>query len=124
MFQHMGITVTDKDDIEAFYKKLLGLKEVKRFDVSADLSEQLFGIRKEVPVTVVSGEDFVIELFLAEEHRPGDYNHIGISVPDPRDLMHRAEQMGYDVTYIEREAKPPLLFIRDRSGNNFEIKGT
>ena len=123
MFQHIGITITDKDDIESFYKTLLGLEEVKRFDLPEDLAEQLFDIRRKVPVTVVSRDDLVIELFLTDEQADHGFNHVGISVPDRQDLMKRAEGTRYEVTYIEREAKAPLLFITDRSGNRFEIKG-
>ena len=124
MFQHIGITIHTQDDIETFYKGVLGLEEVRRFQVDPDLSERLFGIRRQVSVAVLSRDDFRVELFLSDERQHGAYNHIGIAVPDPQAAMKRAETQGFEVTRIERESKSDLLFIRDHSGNAFEIKGS
>ena len=124
MFQHIGITIHTQDDIETFYKGVLGLEEVRRFQVDPDLSERLFGIRRQVSVAVLSRDDFRVELFLSDERQHGVYNHIGIAVPDPQAAMKKAEMHGFEVTCIERESKNDLLFIRDHSGNTFEIKGS
>lgn len=40
MLEHIGITINVENDIQAFYKDLLGLKEVKKFDLYKDLSER------------------------------------------------------------------------------------
>lgn len=122
MFQHVGVTIHDEGDIEKFYRDVLNLEPVKRFEVDPDLSERLFGIRRAVSVAVLSRENFIIELFLSEVPCDQGYSHIGISVPNRDALMRRAEAGGFRVTHIERESKPALLFIRDGSGNAFEVK--
>ncbi|MBW2599576.1 MAG: hypothetical protein JRC60_05750 [Deltaproteobacteria bacterium] len=66
MLEHIGITINEENDIQAFYKDLLGLKEVQKFDLYKDLSERLFGISNEVSVTHLSGDDLFLELFLTD----------------------------------------------------------
>ncbi|MBW2649254.1 MAG: hypothetical protein JRC53_05490 [Deltaproteobacteria bacterium] len=41
MLEHIGITINEENDIQAFYKDLLGLKEVQKFDLYKDLEQEL-----------------------------------------------------------------------------------
>jgi len=123
MLEHIGITINEEGDIDAFYKDLLGLKEERRFELDEDFSEKLFGTGDRVSVTLLSGDDLLMELFLTEKSQTPVYNHICISVDNRGDIIKRAESTGFPVTRIERESGNDILFIRDRSGNIFEIKG-
>ncbi|MEA3486933.1 MAG: VOC family protein [Thermodesulfobacteriota bacterium] len=122
MLEHIGITINEENDIQAFYKDLLGLKEVHKFDLYKDLSEKLFGINNAVSVTHLSGDDLFLELFLTYRKQDPVYNHICISVRNRDSLIKKAESRGFPVTQIKRESRDDLLFIRDKSGNIFEIK--
>ena len=122
MLEHIGITINEESDIQAFYKDLLGLEEVQKFDLYKDLSEKLFGISNAVSVTYLSSEDLFLELFLTDRKQSPVYNHICISVRNRDSLIKKAESMGFLVTQIKRESKDDLLFIRDKSGNIFEVK--
>lgn len=122
MLEHIGITINVESDIQAFYKELLGLKEVKKFELYKDLSEKLFGISNTVPVTHLSSDDLLIELFLTDKKQNPVYNHICISVQDRDNIIKKAKSMGFSVTNIKRESRDDLLFIKDKSGNIFEIK--
>jgi len=122
MFEHIGITINHKADIEAFYKDLLGLEQIREFEVGRDLSQRLFGISEEVSVVVLSRQDLILEVFLSDVTQAGGYSHIGISVPDRQELMERAEAKGFPVVCVQRESKKDLLFVMDHSGNRFEIK--
>jgi catechol 2,3-dioxygenase-like lactoylglutathione lyase family enzyme len=122
MFEHIGITINHKADIEGFYKELLGLEQIKEFEVGRDLSQRLFGISEKVSVVVLSRQDLVLEVFLSDVTQAGGYSHIGISVPDRQELMERAEAKGFPVVCVQRESKKDLLFVMDHSGNRFEIK--
>ncbi|MBN1932482.1 MAG: VOC family protein [Desulfobacterales bacterium] len=123
MFEHIGITINEESDIEAFYKDLLGLKEEKKFKLNDDLSDKLFGTGETVSVTLLSRENFLIELFLTGKKQKTIYNHICISVINRDDILKKAKSMGFPVTQIERDSKDNILFISDHSGNIFEIKG-
>ena len=122
MLEHIGITINVESDIQAFYKELLGLKEVKKFDLYKELSEKLFGISNTVPVTHLSSDNLLIELFLTDKKQNPVYNHICISVQDRDNIIKKAKSMGFSVTNIKRESRDDLLFIKDKSGNIFEIK--
>jgi len=122
MFEHIGITINEESDIQAFYKDLLGLKEINKFDLFEDLSEKIFGISNTVPVSLFSNDDLLIELFLTDKKQKQVYNHICISVKNRDNIIKKATSMGFPVTTIKRESKDYLLFIKDNSGNIFEIK--
>jgi len=122
VFEHIGITINEESDIQAFYKDLLGLKEINKFDLFDDLSEKIFGISNTVPVSLFSYDDLLIELFLTDKKQKQVYNHICISVKNRDDIIKKATSMGFPVTKIKRESKDYLLFIKDNSGNIFEIK--
>jgi len=122
MFEHIGITINEESDIQAFYKDLLGLKEINKFDLYEDLSEKIFGISSTVSVRYFSSDDLGIELFLTEKEQKAVYNHICISVKNRDNIIKKATSMGFPVTTIKRESKDYLLFIKDNSGNIFEIK--
>ncbi|MBN2845710.1 MAG: VOC family protein [Deltaproteobacteria bacterium] len=122
MLEHIGITVNEESDIDAFYKDILGLKEERIFELYEDVSEKLFGIGDRVSVTLLSGEDFFMEVFLTERKQATVYNHICISIVNRNDIIAKAKSMGFPVTEIERESRDNIVFIRDHSGNIFEIK--
>jgi len=122
MFEHIGITINEQSDIQAFYKDLLGMKQVSRFDIHEGLSEKIFDIQSPVQVTHFSSDDLLVELFLTDKRQKPVYNHICISVQSRDNIIKKAKSMGFSVTKIERESKDYLLFIKDNSGNMFEIK--
>lgn len=122
MFEHVGITINRESDIDNFYKELLGLEEVRKFDLYQELSETLFGISDTVPVTYLSGDNLFVELFLTDKKQTPVYNHICIAVSERDLFVKKAESMAFFVTRIERESRDDLMFIRDNSGNIFEIK--
>ena len=122
MLEHIGITINEESDIDAFYKNLLGLKEKKKFKLNDDLSDKLFGTGETVSVTLLSCEDLLIELFLTGKKQKPVYNHICISVSNRDDILKKTKSMGFPVTQIERDSKDNILFISDHSGNLFEIK--
>jgi len=90
VFEHIGITINEESDIQAFYKDLLGLKEINKFDLFDDLSEKIFGISNTVPVSLFSNDDLLIELFLTDKKQKQVYNHICISVKNRDDIIKKA----------------------------------
>ncbi|MEA3489526.1 MAG: VOC family protein [Candidatus Omnitrophota bacterium] len=122
MLEHVGITINEENDIQAFYKDLLGLKEIKKFNLNKGLSGKLFGINNTVSVTLFSNDDLLIELFLTDKKQNPVYNHICISVQNRDDIIKKAKFTGFSVTNIKRQSKDDILFIKDNSGNIFEIK--
>jgi catechol 2,3-dioxygenase-like lactoylglutathione lyase family enzyme len=119
--EHIAIAVTNPSEIEIFYKGLLGMEEVRSFILNEKLSQKIFSIPKETPVTLLQKDDLVLEIFLLDEPLKKGYNHICIAVDEREKLVKAAARKKFEVAKIERELSD-LIFIKDHSGNIFEVK--
>jgi len=121
MLRHVAITVNRESDINRFYEGILGFSEVRRFILPDDLSDQLFGISDATEVVLLNSGDIYLEVFLSERKIEPVYSHICISLQNRIDVMQKAELNGYSVTIVERTSKEDLVFLRDGTGNSFEL---
>ncbi len=121
MLKHIAITVNENNDINAFYRDLLGFSETRRFTLPEELSDELFGIKESTEVVILFSDDIYLEVFLSGRKMKPAYNHICIGVQNREDLMGRAQCSGYSVTRVRRTPKQDLIFLRDSSGNSFEL---
>jgi len=121
MLKHIAITVNDKNDINAFYRDLLGFSESRRFTLPEELSDELFGIKESAEVVMLHSDDIYLEVFLSDRKIESVYNHVCIGVRNREDIIERAQSSGYTVTRAGRTSKPDLIFLRDSSGNSFEL---
>ena len=119
--EHVALTIMDQKEIRQFYREILGFSEVRNFDLQEDLAGQIFGIEKDTTVYQLQNGKFFLELFIMPERFEQVYNHVCISVPDRQRILDRAGQYGYECIHI-RKQHADLVFIKDRSGNLFEIK--
>lgn len=119
--EHIAIAVKNAAEIEAFYKGLLGMEEVRNFILKEDLAQKIFGIQKETAVVLLQKESLFLEVFLSSEPMKKSFNHICIAVADREKLMKAAAQLNYEVIRIKRDYSD-LIFIKDLRGNPFEIK--
>jgi catechol 2,3-dioxygenase-like lactoylglutathione lyase family enzyme len=119
--EHIALAVTNASEINDFYKGFLGMEEVRNFVLKEELSQKIFGIQKETPIALLQKDDLILEVFLLEESLKKGYNHICIAVADREEMVKTAVQNHYEVIRIERDFSD-LVFIKDHSGNIFEIK--
>ncbi len=118
---HIAITITDKSEIEGFYKNLLGMKDIRSFEIAKDKVVGIFGIGDEITAYQLQKDDLVFEVFVLPKPLEKGFDHICVSVPDREELIRKAIKNNYNVTRIEREHFD-LVFVKDKSGNIFEIK--
>jgi len=121
MFHHIGLTIKDRAEVENFYKNILGFELIKMFTISAPLSEKIFNIEKDVEVALVHRKDFTIELFISKINNKQNYKHICIMVENREQIIKKTQENRYPCIMIERESFD-IVFIKDSSGNIFEIK--
>ena len=121
MLKHIGLTINNKSDIQFFYRDLLRLEEVRQFDLYQDLSEQLFDISATPSVTLLANDTMTIELFLSDIKQEPVYNHVCLAIPDREQIINQARAAGFPVIIVTRESRDDLVFIKDSSGNTFEI---
>jgi catechol 2,3-dioxygenase-like lactoylglutathione lyase family enzyme len=121
LFHHVGITISDKAEVENFYKNILGFELIKMFTISAFLSEKIFNIEKDIEVALIDNKDFTIELFISKIENKQNYEHICIMVENREQIIKKTQEKGYPCIMIEREPFD-IVFVKDKSGNLFEIK--
>lgn len=120
-FQHLGLTITDESDIREFYRDILKMDIQREFTLDRTLTRQIFHKDRDIKVVVGTIGDLSIELFITEEQHQARWDHICFEVDDRPALIEACQEKNYPVTLIERESFD-IVFIRDKSGNLFEIK--
>jgi len=119
--QHIGLTISDKSEVKNFYQDLFGMTEVKNFILNKELSNKIFNVSEDTPAFFMQKDDLFIELFINNNKMEAIYNHICISIKDRGLLVEKAKSRNIECIIVEREFSD-LVFIKDRSGNIFEIK--
>ena len=119
--EHIAISVSDSAEIKDFYQDLLGMSEVRTFILNKELADRIFGITQESLVFLMQKNNLILEIFMSSGKKNQNFNHICISVKDREILVEKAVDNSYECIRIERD-KSDLIFIKDKSGNVFEIK--
>ncbi len=121
MIKHVGLTITDPDEIKNFYQDILDLNLKKEFTLPKELNQQIFGFYEDVPVSILSNGKSDIEVFVTHLPARNNYSHLCIEVDDRDALIKKTKAHKYPCIVIEREFEPHV-FIQDRFGNSFEVK--
>lgn len=119
--EHIALTINNHDEIIDFYHNVLEMKTVKAFTLNSDLSSTIFNIVKGVHVYQLKKDNLMLEIFVSPVKISHGYNHICISVTNREIIMQNAVKLKYEVIKIER-SYGDLVFIKDNTGNVFEIK--
>ncbi|NQT65146.1 MAG: VOC family protein [FCB group bacterium] len=121
MLNHIGITVKDISEVKNFYQDILGMEILKQFTINSELSNQIFQINEETEVFLMQKDNLILELFIHENTVPKQYNHICVDVHSRNDLIEKTKKYNYTCKIIPRK-NFNLVFIKDKLGNNFEVK--
>lgn len=119
--EHVALTITDPEEVENFYLNILGMNVSRNFEMDRDLALKIFGMDKAPAVFQLHNEDVFLEIFISESTGDHGFRHICLKVEDREELVNKAGQGGYPCIRVSREYTD-LIFIRDKSGNIFEIK--
>ena len=119
---HIGLNIQNKEELTDFYQNILGFHPEYQFDLSPDYATNIFNIAEQPEVFIYKREDIYIELFVYEGSTLPGFAHLCMEVTDRETIVKKSEQSGYPVIRIERSNKPDLLFIKDKTGNIFELK--
>ncbi|MBD3227915.1 MAG: hypothetical protein GF329_06975 [Candidatus Lokiarchaeota archaeon] len=122
---HFALISHSEVESDRFYTDLLGFKRKYDFKVNSKLLNKIFGINKEIKVIRYGGNNCDLEIFIIKDLKviENSLSHIGIIVENKEKILNRAEVMGYRVNKIpKKDSDSYYLFIKDDSGNYFEIK--
>ena len=121
MLNHIGITVKNVSEVKNFYQDILGMEILKQFTINSELSNLIFQINEETEVFLMQKDNLILELFIHENTVPKQYNHICVDVQSRNDLIEKTKKYNYTCKIIPWK-NFNLVFIKDRLGNNFEVK--
>ena len=119
--EHIALTIREENEISMFYKQLLGMQEVRSFVLDENLSAKIFGIPHGTRVYLLSKGDIMLEIFVNPKQLDVAFNHVCLMINDRQSLINKAIANNYECIQIARD-KSDLVFIKDKSGNIFEIK--
>lgn len=120
-YNHIGLTISESSDIRKFYQNILGMKLRRNFVLNLFLAKTIFGIEKELEVSSGKIGNLKIELFTTDQEISTICNHICLSVSERDKFINEIKENGYECIVLKREMSD-LVFIKDKSGNLFEIK--
>lgn len=122
MLNHVALNIIEPREVIEFYKDVLEFSEDRRFILNQDLSKKIFDIDQSVGVFLLSKEDLVLELFVVNEPVRSLYSHTCIKVADKDNVIKKATAKDYVVKIIKRIDSDDMVFIKDKTGNMFELK--
>jgi len=121
--EHISLVARNKKKIEEFFTKILEIPLIDTFSVPKKLAEKIFDIAQEIEVCLFKSNHVKFEVFISKERTAKkSYAHVCLSVKNRSKIIENCKQHKIEVNYIPREKKTALLFIKDPSGNLFEIK--
>lgn len=119
--EHIALSITAPEDIKHFYQDILGMSKVKDFVLNKPLAYDIFGINKDTDVFLLQKKQVLLEIFIIDRLQIKNFNHICLAVDDRKTVSENAVKNGYTCIYKKKE-NSDLIFIKDKSGNIFELK--
>jgi len=120
ILQHVAINFKNKEKAELFFTKILELKLQKSYSLNSELSKQIFDTFEQVDVFVYGDNFTVFEVFITQKQIKHFFEHICIKVNNKKEFIEKCKKYGLEPYQINKEEKQ-LLFIKDFSGNLFEV---
>ena len=119
--EHIALNIADSQEVKNFYQNVLGMVEVRNYELGKDLAKQFFNIYENTSVYLMQKDDIVLELFVNGNFINHGFNHICIKVENREEVVSNAKNNFYKCVRREKEHFDQI-FISDKSGNIFEIK--
>ena len=121
MLNHVALQCNDKQKVGIFFTKILGLPIKKKFTLSREVSEDIFNIDESVDVEVYDKNETRFEIFITQTKGEHGYEHVCIEIDNKKEFIDRCKKYELNPKIITKGGKN-LLFVKDFSGNLFEIK--
>jgi len=123
--EHIAVASNSEVDSDKFFINLLGLRKARSFNVSEDLMEQFFGLKKEQQLIRYENNDLSFEIFITDDNSKTKdlFTHVCLVVEDRDEFVNKSLSMGYTTIKVPRKnGDGYYLFIKDSYGNLYEIK--
>ena len=119
---HIGLQCSDINKARIFYQDVLGLALKKTFVLSRELSNKIFDLYIPIDVLVFQNDALSIEVFIVPKHIKNKTTaHNCIIVPDVKEFINHCQSKNVE-SFSVKKGEKCLWFIKDFSGNLFELK--
>ncbi len=119
---HVAIQMEKSEEAHLFFEGILKLKKVREYTLKSNLAEEIFGIKKDFIVYLYALENGYIEVFIGEKANNIGMAHIALAIKNRKEVVNTAKEFGLSVYEKERKGRDTLTFIKDPSGNLYELK--
>jgi len=120
MIQHVAVEVVNEAYADRFFSLVLGLSKVKSSVLSKELSLAIFQIDEEVRFDLYENGLTRFEVFVTGRSCTKSFAHVCIAVDERSVFFRQCQDHGLEPFFVEKKGKQ-LLFVRDFSGNLFEV---
>ena len=121
MLHHVALEAQDRHKSERFFTQILGLSKTKTMTLSPTLNSAIFGREEQLDLETYANEHMCVEVFITGRTVAPTYQHLCLAVPDQNAFAEKCK--ANDVVVITaQKGDRELLFVRDFSGNLYEIK--
>jgi len=121
LLNHVALKCNNEKGAKTFFTDILGIPLTKKFGISGDLSETIFGIKGNVDILVYDNNETRFEVFIGQVGKKHGYEHTCIEIKNKSEFIERCKKHEIEPILVEKEGKD-ILFVRDFSGNLFEVK--
>jgi|LGOV01.1.fsa_nt_gb catechol 2,3-dioxygenase-like lactoylglutathione lyase family enzyme len=119
--EHIALTISDTEEINNFYRDILGLEHDRTFKLDKSLSYKIFDISANPSIYIMQKNNLALEIFVASQTNKQGYNHICLTITNREEVLQKAIAKNYKYIRIKRESHD-IIFIKDKCGNTFEMK--
>ena len=90
--EHIAVASNSEADSDRFFIKLLDLKKIRSFNVSADLMEKFFGVQKDHQLIRYEKNDLSFEIIITNDNTKCKdiFTHICLLVENKEDFINKA----------------------------------
>jgi catechol 2,3-dioxygenase-like lactoylglutathione lyase family enzyme len=120
IIQHVAVECSRIKTADLFFSTILGMPKVKTATLLKELSASIFGIDSTIDMVIYENATSRFEVFIRSTEKKISVDHVGIKVSDRNDFVDRCKKHGLKPFYVQKDSRQ-LLFVRDFSGNLFEI---
>ncbi|HHW59888.1 MAG: VOC family protein [Bacteroidales bacterium] len=121
MLRHIGLNINSSEDVEYFYKNVLGFELIDEYYLHPSIVKTFLNC-EQVKIFRVKKFNLVLELILTDIKNPQSFSHIALEFWKPENIFEKAKNSGYAAYEFIKETGSKARYIIDNSGNIFEIK--
>jgi hypothetical protein len=119
MIRHIALE-TKKTDIQEFYVGILGGEVMRQFTLHDNGQNKLLDIPRDIEVYELELQDLRFDLFIDDTPEMESHQHMCFELENAGEVFEKANMKKYK-TCLRKKNQVATYFIKDNSGNLFEI---